>query len=120
MTVGYVAQTGDALYTLPNPSAFGFAFSRGISPSGATLPSAVVLRTFDDGATRVFALRPASSVGVVGYTYACDVPMDVHHGQTETGFCTAVGIAWSRYLSDDAAPPSTLADGARVWGWVAA
>ena len=77
MTVRYVAQPGDEMYTIPNAGAFGFAFSRGTDPSGATLPVAVVQRTFYDGETRIFQLRSAAAFDIVNAVYVCFTPMTV-------------------------------------------
>lgn len=116
----YVAQTGDSLYTIPDPGAFGFAFSRGTDPSGATLPVAVVQRTFADGTVRVFQLRAASAYGVANAVYVSLAPMNTSHGEGLAGFLAFVQLAWNAQTGDSSAPPSTLAAGARVWGWVAA
>lgn len=116
----YVPQSGDALYTIPNAGAFGFAFSRGTDPGGSTLPVAVVQRTFYGGEVRIFQLRSASAFGVVNATYVCLTPMTTKYGETVEGFLTFVGLAWNNDTGDESAPPTTLVAGARVWGWVAA
>lgn len=118
--VRYVAQTGDAAYTIPNAGSFGFAFSRGTDPSGTTLPVAVVQRTFADGTVRVFNLRAASAYGVTNAVYVCLTPMTQNYGATLAGYLSDVQLAWNAQTGDGSAPPATLADGARVWGWVAA
>jgi hypothetical protein len=114
-TFRYVPQAGDALYTIPNAGAFGFAFSRGTDPSGATLPVAVVQR----GAI-VYTLRSASAYGLTTSSYVGLVPFDTHHGAAIAGFLDDVQLAWNAQTGDSSAPPSTLAAGARVWGWTAA
>lgn len=114
----YAAQSGDALYALPDAGAFGFAFSRGTDPGGATLPVAVVQRIFSDGA-RVYVLRSAASVGAENATYACLAPIDAKHGQSLAGFLAMVQFAWNAQTGDTSAPPATLAAGARRWGWAA-
>lgn len=120
MTVRYVAQPGDETYTIPDAGAFGFAFSRGTDPSGATLPVAVVQRTFYDGESRIFQLRPASAFGVVNAVYVCLTPMTVNYGEKVAGFLTFVQLAWNAQTGDESSPPTTLQGGARVWGWTAA
>lgn len=114
MIVRYVPQTGDALYTFPAGS-FGFAFSRGTDPSGATLPCAVVQR-----GSRVYQLRPASAYDVPNAVYVSLTPMTSAYGETVEGFLTFVGLAWNSQTGTDAAPPTSLAAAARVFGWTAA
>jgi len=113
--VRYVAQTGDALYTIPNAGAFGFAFARGTDPSGSTLPAAVVQR-----GSLVYQLRSASAYGVANAVYVCLTPMTPHYGESLSGYLAFVQLAWNAQTGDSAAPPATLAAGARAWGLVAA
>jgi len=120
VTVRYVAQPGDEMYTIPNAGAFGFAFSRGTDPSGATLPVAVVQRTFYHGETRIFQLRSAAAFDIVNAVYVCLTPMTVKYGEKVEGFLTFVQLAWNAQTGDESSPPTTLQGGARVWGWVAA
>lgn len=116
----YVAQPGDEAYTIPNPGAFGFAFSRGTDPGGSTLPVGVVQRTFYGGEVRIFQLRAASAFDVVNATYVCLTPMTTKYGESVDGFLTFVSLAWNAQTGDTSSPPTTLARGAAVWGWVAA
>lgn len=111
----YVPQAGDALYTIPSPGSFGFAFSRGTDPSGATLPVAVVQR-----GSIVYQLRAASAYGIANAVYVCLTPMTTHYGESLAGYLAFVQLAWNAQTGDSSAPPATLAAGAAVWGWVAA
>lgn len=54
----YQPRRGDAVWSVPNPGAFGFMFSRAVDPSGRTLPAAVLRR---DGLVWLLGRAPSGA-----------------------------------------------------------
>jgi len=91
---------------------------RAVDPSDATLLVAVVPR-----GGRVYNLRPAAVYDVPNSVYAGLTPLTSAYGLALDAFLSSVQLAWNAQTGtsgSDAAPPATLADRARVWGWVVA
>lgn len=112
----YSAQSGDVRYSLPAGGWWGVVYSRGADPGGARLPSQVLLR-----GGRVFSLYPASAYGIENATLATEESVTAYGGASEAQYCYFVGAAFRAYeaLSNVAIgpPPTTLAVGAKAWGW---
>ena len=130
----YTARSGDEVYRIPTPGAFGWMFACSGDPGGAQLPTAVLLR---DG--RVFPLRPDLLRGS-GYVTDTKPSDDATRptGITEEQFLVAANIKWRAWAVANGIDPAdggpasgpawaaaggsldSLAIAAEAWGWVAA
>lgn len=112
----YTPQIGDVVYAIPGAGAWGAVFSRGADPSGARCPVRAVMR-----GSRVFPLYDAALYGIANVKFATETPMTTRNGFSELDFCNFVGRAFKTYEAVSGvgagSPPTSLAAGARVWGW---
>lgn len=127
MSVRYVSRTGDAVYVIPDPRAFGVFFSCSLDPSGDALVSAVLLRD-----ALVYLMRPdpartngyllATATGGSGSSSALYPRNVANHarGVPEGVFLSEFNAKWRKWaasvgINPDSTENGPAAAGGPVW-----
>lgn len=115
MTVAYVPKAGDAVYLIPTPATFGWAFSRSIDPDNALAARGYMLRAGYVFSLYADPIRPGFyRLNVLPGTSANPT------GIAETTWLNEMNQRWRLWAVDNGIDPAVDTDPANVVGpvWV--